>query len=137
LGQVLAVRANLVARSAFRYAVARPLPKEVAAAYFWPLRERAARLAAASLVRMVPDGPDHPTAATLRAFEAGYPKLEAKPMLVCWADGDPVLGPKLAERWGKAFPHARVQHVAGAGHFWQEDAPEAFEEPLLRFADED
>lgn len=135
LGQALAVRGNLVARSAFRGGVREPLPREVRAAYLWPMRERGARVAAASLVRMVPDGPDHPTSATLRRIEEGYARLQDKPVLVLWADRDPVMPPRLAERWLRAFPDAEVRHLApDAGHFWQEDAPEPFERAILEFA---
>lgn len=134
-GQWLARRTDLVARTAFRWGVQRPLPREVRAAYAWPMRERGARIAAASLVRMVPDGPEHPTARALRAIEDKYGALQDKPVLVLWADRDPVLRPGLAERWRRSFPHAEVRHVApGAGHFWQEDEPGAFAAPLLLFA---
>lgn len=137
LGQVLGVNLNLVARSAFRHGVREPLPREVREAYLWPLRQRGARVAAASLVRMVPDGPEHPTAATLRELEAGYPGLQSTPMLVLWAGRDPVMPPRLADKWKERFPRAEVRHVApGAGHFWQEDAPGAFQGPILGFVEE-
>ncbi len=38
-----------------------------ARAYRWPLRRRADRVAPLALARMVPDGPDHPSVAPLRA----------------------------------------------------------------------
>lgn len=133
LGQFLGVRANLVARSAFRFGTRVPLPRDVREAYLWPMRDPGGRVAAAALVRMVPDGPLHPAAGTLRAIELGYARLQDKPVLVLWADRDPVMGPKLAERWLQAFPKAEVRHVAPAGHFWQEDAPGAFLPHVLGF----
>lgn len=134
LGQFFGVHANLVAQSAFRYGVREPLAREVREAYLWPMRDHGARIAAAALVRMVPGRPQHRTAEALRRIEAGFAALQDKPVLVLWADRDPVMGPKLAERWLQAFPRAEVRHVAPeAGHFWQEDAPEAFEGPLFGF----
>lgn len=129
------VALNLVARTALRGGVQRPLARAARRGHLWPMRERGARVAAGRFVQMVPDGPDHPEAATLRRFEAGYARLQATPMLVLWADKDPVLRPRLAERWQKTFPRAQVHHVApDAGHFWQEDAPEAFLPRILAFA---
>lgn len=134
LGQFLAVRANLLAWSAFRYGVTTPLPREVRDAYLAPMRDPGGRIAAAALVRMVPDTPAHPTAATLRDIEAGLAKLQDKPVLVLWADRDPVMGPKLADKWRQAFPRAEVVHAsATAGHFWQEDDPEPFLRAVLAF----
>ena len=126
---------NAVQRTAFEYGVVKPLPKEVARAYRWPMRERGARIAAARFVQMVPDGPEHPSARVLRGYVADYPKLAAKPMLVLWADKDRVMRARFAERWLDDFPDGVVKHVApDAGHFWQEDAPERFAPEILAFA---
>lgn len=134
-GYRAAVWLNAVQRSAMSLGVARPLPRDVARAYAWPMRERGARIAAARFVQMVPDGPDHPEARTLRRYMASYPKLAEKPMLILWADKDRVMRPRFAKRWLDDFPGAEIRHVApDAGHFWQEDAPELFLPHLLAFA---
>ena len=134
-GYRAAVWLNAVQRSAMRLGVARPLSREVMRAYAWPMREKGARIAAARFVQMVPDGPDHPEAATLRRIQAEYPKLADKPMRVLWADKDRAMRARFAERWLEDFPHAQVTHVApDAGHFWQEDAPELFVPHILDFA---
>jgi len=136
-GYRAAVWLNAVQRSAMRLGVARPLPRDVARAYRWPMRERGARIAAARLVQMVPDGPEHPEARTLRRFMEDYPKLAGKPMLVLWADKDRVMRPRFAKRWLEEFPQAQIRHVApDAGHFWQEDAPELFLPHILAFAEQ-
>ena len=135
LGYRAGVAFNLVGRSALRFGVRRPLPREVRRAYLWPLREKGARVAAGRFVQMVPDGPEHPTSAILREVEAGLRRLKGKPVLVLWADRDPVMGPRLAERWRETpLDVVDVRHVsATAGHFWQEDDPGAFVGPLLEF----
>lgn len=122
------VALNLVFASAIRFGVEKRLPRDVRRAYAWPMRERGGRIAAGRFVQMVPDGPDHPEAATMRAIEAGFPRLAGKPVHVLWADKDRVMGPRLAERWKRApLDVVSVEHVAPqAGHFWQEDAPQAF-----------
>lgn len=135
-GYRLGVAFDLVRRTAMRYGVRRPLPPEAAAAYAWPMKDKGARIAAGRFVQMVPDGPDHPEAETLRIIEANFHRLKDKPFLVLWADRDPVMPPRYASKWVQAFPQAEVSHVApDAGHFWQEDAPERFLPRLLAFAD--
>lgn len=137
LGRVLGTRANVVARSAFRMGVTHDLDEEVLEAYRWPLADRGGRVAAQRLVEMVPDGPEHDSAQTLRRIEQGYPGLEDVPMLVLWADRDPVMPPKLAAKWSQAFPNAQVRHVSDdAGHFWQEDDPVPFRRAMLDWIDE-
>lgn len=55
------------------------------------------------------------------------------PVLVLFGAEDPYLPPPNAERFAKAFPHAELQLLAGAGHFLQEDAPEEVAERLAKF----
>ncbi len=122
----LGSRVNLVGRVAMNFGVRKRLAADVRQAYAWPLQERGGRVAVAQMVERVPNGPDHPTAQALREIEAAFGRLADKPMHILWADGDPVFPPKLAERWQKPFPHATVEHISKAGHFWQEDDPEPF-----------
>lgn len=111
VGQRLAVELNLVQLSATLLANRRPMPLRTQLAYMRPMRDRGARIAAARFVQMVPDGPDHPEAATMRAIEAKFDRIREKPMRVLWADRDPVMPPRLAERWLQPFPHATVERV--------------------------
>jgi len=127
-GYRLGVALDLVRASAMRFGARRPLSPLARRAYAWPMKEKGGRVAAGRFVQMVPDGPEHPEAATLRAIEAGFPLLAHAPVHVLWADRDPVMPPRLAERWrASGLAVASVEHVAPeAGHFWQEDAPEPF-----------
>lgn len=138
LGYRAGVALNLVEWSAMRFGVRKPLDALTRKAYRWPMREKGARVAAGRFVQMVPDGPDHPEAATMRAAEARFPLLAHAPVHVLWADKDPVMGPRLAERWREsALRVVSVEHVAPkAGHFWQEDAPEAFLPRILQAANQ-
>ncbi|HVL47477.1 MAG TPA: alpha/beta fold hydrolase [Candidatus Thermoplasmatota archaeon] len=131
-GAALGRRFNLVARTAFAFGARRRLDPDVLEAYLAPLRDPGARLAASRFVQMVPDGPSHPEASTLAGYEADYPKLASKPVLVLWADRDPVMPARLAERWRRDFPNAVVRHVSRtAGHFWQEDDPAPFHDAIF------
>lgn len=134
-GYKVGVAFDLVHRSAMRFGVRTPLSREAREAYAWPMRDKGGRIAAGRFVQMVPNGPDHPEAETLRLIETNFHRLKDKPFLVLWADRDPVMPPKYASKWVAAFPQAEVRHVAPeAGHFWQEDAPERFVPHLLGFA---
>ncbi|MCA9710220.1 MAG: alpha/beta fold hydrolase [Myxococcales bacterium] len=93
-----------------------------ARAYRWPLRRHRDRIAPLALARMVPDGPDHPSMAPLRAGQAWLEGFGG-PMALVWGTRDPILGRALA-RHERAFPRAPVTTTT-AGHFLQEEVPQA------------
>jgi pimeloyl-ACP methyl ester carboxylesterase len=93
-----------------------------AAAYRWPLRHRADRIAPLALARMVPDGPDHPSMAALRRGQVWLEGFEG-PLAMVWGTRDPILGRAL-RRHEQAFPRAPVT-TTQAGHFLQEEVPQA------------
>lgn len=93
-----------------------------ARAYRWPLRRRRDRVAPLALARMVPDGPDHPSMAPLRAGQAWIEGFDG-PMALVWGMRDPILGRAL-RRHERAFPRAPVT-TTHAGHFLQEQVPRA------------
>jgi len=104
---------------------------EVARAYRWPLsrvRDRAGPLA---LARMVPQGPGHPSVPALGEVDA-WLRAFAGPVELVWGRSDPLLGRVLA-RHRAALPGARVTEV-DAGHFLQEEAPEAIARAVRRLA---
>ncbi len=132
LARVASTQLNAVVESAFRLGVRDPVPEDVLDAYRWPMQDKAARIAAARFVEMVPDGPDHESSKALRAMQERYVEIQDVPALVLWADADPVMRPTFARKWSEAFPKAEVLHVSKtAKHFWQEDAPSAFAGPML------
>lgn len=93
-----------------------------ARAYRWPLRRARDRIAPLALARMVPDAPDHPTIAPLRAGQAWLESF-AGPMALVWGTRDPILGRAL-RHLERAFPRAPVTTTT-AGHFLQEQVPDA------------
>jgi len=135
-GYKLGTWLNLVEFTAMTLGTRKPLSFDTHRAYAWPMRERGGRLAAARFVQMVPDAPDHISAGTLRDINQKFHHLGDTPVLVLWADHDPVFRPRLAERWLKTDLNVvDVRHIApDASHFWQEDAPETFAPHILSFA---
>lgn len=93
-----------------------------ARAYRWPLRRLRDRIAPLALARMVPDGPDHPSFAPLRAGQEWIQAFEG-PMALVWGTRDPILGRALRSH-ERAFPQAPVT-LTEAGHFLQEQVPKA------------
>jgi haloalkane dehalogenase len=51
-------------------------------------------------------------------------RLASIPSLVVWGLADGALPPYMLERVREALPHARVETLAGAGHWPQEEAPD-------------
>ncbi|HEX9943840.1 MAG TPA: alpha/beta fold hydrolase [Thermoanaerobaculia bacterium] len=100
----------------------RSIRGEVARAYRWPLRAWKDRLTPLALARMVPNGPEHESVPALRRGEE-WVRSFSGPMALVWGTSDPILGPAL-RRHERAFPQAPVTRTP-AGHFLQEEAPEA------------
>ncbi len=103
----------------------------VAHAYRWPLRGWSGRVAPLALARMVPDGPDHPSMPALRRGEAWARAFEG-PVGLVWGLRDPILGRAL-KRHEQAFPQAPVIRTQ-AGHFLQEEVPEAVADGIREVA---
>ncbi len=99
----------------------------VARAYRWPLRRWPDRAGPLALARMVPHGPDHPSLPELRRG-ATWARAFNGPVALVWGERDPLLGRALA-RHERDFPGARVFRTP-AGHFLQEEVPEALAEAI-------
>ena len=100
----------------------RSISGDVARAYRWPLRRVRDRAGPLALARMVPNRPDHPSVPALLEVDA-WIRAFPGPVELVWGRLDPILGRALA-RHRAALPGARVTEV-DAGHFLQEEAPEA------------
>ncbi len=57
----------------------------------------------------------------------------ATPTLVLWAARDLLFGQGIARRLGRDLPSAKLVVIPGAGHFLQEDAPDAVAEAIGAF----
>lgn len=104
----------------------------VLAAYVWPFRHLRDRIAPLALARMVPDSVDHRSVPPLRVGEQ-WMRGFGGPVALVWGESDPILG-RLLGRHVRALPGARVTRTA-AGHFLQEEVPEAFVDAIEWVAD--
>ena len=86
-----------------------------------------------AMMRMVTDGPDHPSASALRKIEEYVKRLDI-PAEIVWGMNDPILAKTLPVMKSN-FPDARVI-ATSAGHFLQEEVPEEIAEALMRVISE-
>lgn len=104
---------------------------DVARAYQEPLRNLASNQAPLALARMVPDNLNHPSVEPLRQVQQLVQDFKGPAALV-WGDKDPILG--RARGWmEKLLPHASVTRTT-AGHFLQEEVPDALADAIARVA---
>ena len=109
------------------------MPREVVELYLDPVFGSENGKAPLALMRMVPDGPDHPSAEQMREIEAYVATLDIPAELV-WGMSDPILGPGLTAMQAN-FPDTPVTETE-AGHFLQEEVPEEIAAAILRVVDQ-
>jgi haloalkane dehalogenase len=102
-------------------------------AYRYPLRRIRDRTAPLALARMVPTGLDHPSIGPMREVEA-WAGTFSGPVRLVWGRADPILGRGL-KAMQRLFPNAPVVETE-AGHFLQEEVPDALAEAILAVVSE-
>lgn len=131
------VQNNFFVEQVLSRAAARRLAGVELAPYRAPFPAPGDRVGVARFPQLIPETANqaHESWAAMAAIEDGLRLLREKPALVCWADRDPAFrGPALA-RWQEVFaqldgPH----HLPRAGHYLQEDEPQALLGHLTRWA---
>lgn len=103
------------------------------AAYLAPFPTPESRIALLGWSRDIPLGAGDPSFAEMTRIEGALPAFAPVPALVVWGLRDSVLTAPVLERWRHALPRASVVAVEDAGHFLQEDAPQAVVAALERF----
>ncbi len=107
------------------------MPAEVLQLYGKPLQDSGNIKAPVALMRMVPDGPDHPSAQQMREIET-YVATLGIPVEIVWGTSDPILGSGLGVM-KQNFPNAPATETA-AGHFLQEEVPIEIADAIKRIA---
>jgi len=106
---------------------------EVSSLYGRPVLDSGNDKAPLAMMRMVPDGPDHPSATAMRMIEQYVQGLDIYAEIV-WGVNDPILGKGLSAIQN-IFPEAPVTKTQ-AGHFLQEEVPVEIAAALLRVIDQ-
>jgi pimeloyl-ACP methyl ester carboxylesterase len=81
------------------------------------------------MMRMVPDGPNHPSAERMRFIAQTVAQLDI-PAEIVWGMQDPILG-GLLDNMRANFPNALVTETDG-GHFLQEEVPGDIAAAIIR-----
>ena len=102
---------------------------EVIELYGRPVIESGNSKAPLAMMRMVTDGPTHPSTPSMILIEE-YVKTLDIPAEIVWGLNDPILG-KALPRMQENFPKAPVTQT-DAGHFLQEEVPDEIAEALIR-----
>ena len=105
---------------------------EVAELYGKPLFDNVNAKAPLAMMRMVTDGPNHPSTPAMIQIEE-YVKTLDIPSEIVWGMKDPILG-KALTRMQQNFPDAPVIQT-DAGHFLQEEVPIEIANALIRVID--
>ena len=105
------------------------MPEEVIDLYRQPLLDSGNAKAPLAMMRMVPDGPNHPSAEPMR-FVGRYVEELDVPAEIVWGMRDPILGGLLSNMQAN-FPDAPVTQTQ-AGHFLQEEVPMEIAAAILR-----
>ena len=108
------------------------LPAEVLELYARPVEESGNDKAPLAMMRMVPNGPDHPSARPMQAIGQYVRELDV-PAEIVWGRHDPILGGQLPAM-RRSFPDAPVTETE-AGHFLQEEVPAEIAAALMRVVD--
>ncbi len=112
----------------------RPLTAAQRAAYDAPFPDDTYMAGARRFPGLVPIFPDDPELPAQRAAWAALRQFD-KPLLTAFGDNDPVTAGG-HERFQQEVPGAQGQHhttITQAGHFLQEDQPEAFASVVIEF----
>jgi len=108
-------------------------PAGVVELYSRPVLESGNSKAPLALMRMVMDGPEHPTTPPMRAIEAYVRQLDV-PTEIVWGMNDPILAKGLP-LMQQNFPNAPITETEG-GHFLQEEVPPEIAAALLRVVEQ-
>jgi haloalkane dehalogenase len=106
-----------------RNAVARGMDDEVAAAYDAPYPTPEFKAGARAFPLILPTSPEMPGGAEGKRAQDAL-QADSRPMLVMWADSDPVLPFKVGEAFANLMGRDPPIKIENASHFLQEDAGE-------------
>ncbi len=109
------------------------IPEDVQQLYGKPVLDSGNSKAPLAMMRMVPDGVDHPSVPAQRNIEAYVSSLDI-PAEIVWGMQDPILAKGLPDM-KRNFPDAPVTETE-AGHFLQEEVPAEIAAALMRVLDQ-
>jgi len=120
----------------FKLGVEHPehLTPQIKQAYLAPHPTWSSRTGVLAFPRQIPTKMSSPTVAILGEIEDGLRRhFAGKPVLAIWGMKDISFGPSVLAQWQALFPKATVLKLEDAGHFAEEDEPEAIAQAMVNF----
>ena len=124
-GRLAVQGGNAFARAATKQTTVIPLEPGVRKAYLAPYSKWANREQVWRFVMDIPMKTSHPSWETLAAISDDLESLRGLPMEIIWGMQDWCFTPMFKSLWQQRFPDAFVSEFEGAGHYLNEDAPQA------------
>ena len=109
------------------------IPEDIQVLYGKPVLDSGNSKAPLAMMRMVPDGVEHPSVPALRKVEQYVRSLDI-PAEIIWGMNDPILAKGLPTI-KDLFPNAPVTETT-AGHFLQEEVPTEIASALMRIVEQ-
>jgi haloalkane dehalogenase len=111
---------------------------ETAAQYDAPFPDAASKAGARAFPLMIPLAPDAPGARAGQRVLAAI-RADERPVLMLWADSDPILTLDTGRRFAEAIGHdpEEIVVIENASHFLQEDAGEEIGERMAEWLNRD
>lgn len=125
LGRLAVQGGNAFARAALRMTTVVPLTDSARQGLIAPYDSWSNREQVWRFVQDIPMRPEHPSWAKLCEIGDGLDSLRGLPMEIVWGMKDWCFSPEFKSTWEQRFPEAAVSELMGAGHYVNEDAPEA------------
>lgn len=125
LGRLAVQGGNAFARAALRMTTVVPLTEEARRGLIAPYDSWAQREQIWRFVEDIPLKETHPSWGTLCAIGDSLADRRGLPMELVWGMRDWCFSPAFLDQWRQRFPDAAVSELDGAGHYLNEDAPEA------------
>lgn len=124
-GRLAVQGANAFAVAATKQTTVIPLEPKVRKAYLAPYSNWAAREQVWRFVMDIPMKASHPSWKALTGISDHLESLRGLPMEIVWGMQDWCFTPMFKALWQQRFPDAFVSELDGAGHYLNEDAPQA------------
>jgi pimeloyl-ACP methyl ester carboxylesterase len=125
VGRLAVQGGNAFARAATTQTTVIPLDDDVRKGLLAPYSSWTNREQVWRFVMDIPMKESHPSWTTLCAIADKIETLQAMPMDIVWGMHDWCFTPLFKSMWEQRFPEAFVTVLDGAGHYVNEDAPEA------------
>ncbi len=116
---------NLLLGFALHFGVVNPLPPLVKQGYRLPYRTYEDRAGILGFVRDVPLGPEDASYEALLEVEHGLWRFRDHPVTIMWGMRDKLYNHSYLKCWTEHYPAASVLELSDAGHYLQEDDPDA------------